>query len=103
MSTNSIPFLISKKEIILNFLNQQPLKFLSKGHKNEFETVVVNEPSGFEPLMFYCNSYLINQLTRQELSLWIIAIWLGYWQVVFNLYKTPRRQEMRTAVPIEGT
>ena len=28
--------------------------FFSKGPKNEFETAVVNEPSGFEPLKFYC-------------------------------------------------
>ena len=28
----------------------------SKGLKNEFETAVVNEPSVFEPLKFYCNS-----------------------------------------------
>ena len=26
----------------------------SKGLKNEFETAVVNEPSVFEPLTFYC-------------------------------------------------
>ena len=26
----------------------------SKGPKNEFETAVVNEPSEFEPLKFYC-------------------------------------------------
>ena len=26
----------------------------SKGSKNEFETVLVNEPSVFEPLKFYC-------------------------------------------------
>ena len=26
----------------------------SKGFKNEFETAGVNEPSGFEPLKFYC-------------------------------------------------
>ena len=26
----------------------------SKGPKNEFETAVVNEPSVFEPLQFYC-------------------------------------------------
>ena len=26
----------------------------SKGPKNEFETAVVNEPSVFEPSMFYC-------------------------------------------------
>ena len=27
----------------------------SKGLKNEFETALVNEPSVFEPLKFYCN------------------------------------------------
>ena len=30
----------------------------SKGLKNEFETAVVNEPSVFEPLKFYCIYYL---------------------------------------------
>ena len=29
----------------------------SKGPKNEFETAVVNEPSVFEPLKFYCIQY----------------------------------------------
>ena len=31
----------------------QPREF-SQGLKNEFETAVVNEPSVFEPLKFYC-------------------------------------------------
>ena len=30
------------------------MEFFSKGLKNEFETAVVNEPSVFEPLKFYC-------------------------------------------------
>ena len=30
--------------------------FCSKGLKNKFETAVVNEPSMFEPLKFYCTS-----------------------------------------------
>ena len=30
----------------------------SKGLKNEFEPAVVNEPSVFEPLKFYCNLLL---------------------------------------------
>ena len=34
-------------------LNLQLWDF-SKGLKNEFETAVVNEPSGFEPLKVYC-------------------------------------------------
>ena len=38
----------------------------SKGLKNEFETTVVNEPSVFEPLKFYCifNSYSESQFLR---------------------------------------
>ena len=30
------------------------MEFFSDGLKKEFETVVVNEPSVFEPLKFYC-------------------------------------------------
>ena len=30
--------------------------FFTKGLKNEFEIDVVNEPSVFEPLKFYCTS-----------------------------------------------
>ena len=29
----------------------------SKGPKNEFETAMVNEPSVFEPLKFYCKYF----------------------------------------------
>ena len=29
--------------------------FFSKGHKEEFETGIVNEPSVFKPLKFNCN------------------------------------------------
>ena len=31
-------------------------RIYSKGLKNEFETAVVNEPSVFEPLKFYCTN-----------------------------------------------
>ena len=31
--------------------------FFSKGLKNEFETVVVDQPSVFEPLKFYCTCF----------------------------------------------
>ena len=34
--------------------------FFSNGLKNEFETALVNEPSVFEPLKFYCISYSKN-------------------------------------------
>ena len=42
-----------KKKITLNYPKLQLWDF-SKGLKNEFETAVVNEPSVFEPLKFYC-------------------------------------------------
>ena len=34
--------------------------FFPKGLKNEFETAMVNEPSVFEPLKFYCILFSIN-------------------------------------------
>ena len=30
--------------------------FFPKGLNNDFETIVVNEPSVFEPLQFYCST-----------------------------------------------
>ena len=43
-----------KKKIILNYPKSAAMGFCSKGLKNKFETAVVNEPSVFEPLKFYC-------------------------------------------------
>ena len=43
-----------KKKITLNYPKSAPMGFFSKGLKNEFETAVVNEPSVFESLKFYC-------------------------------------------------
>ena len=43
-----------KKKIILNYPKSAAMRFCSKGHKKEFETAVVNTPSVFEPLKFYC-------------------------------------------------
>ena len=45
-----------KKKITLNYPKSAAMGFCSKGLKYEFETAVVNEPSMFEPLKFYCNS-----------------------------------------------
>ena len=42
-----------KKKIALNHPKSAAWDF-SQGLKNEFETTVVNEPSVFEPLKFYC-------------------------------------------------
>ena len=54
MSTHNTPFLSVKKKIILNYPKSAAMVFCSKRPKKEFETAVVNEPSVFEPLKFYC-------------------------------------------------
>ena len=43
-----------KRKITLNYPKSAAMAFCSMGLKNEFETAVVNEPSVFEPLKFYC-------------------------------------------------
>ena len=43
-----------KKRITLNYLKTAVMRYFPEGLKNEFETAVVNEPSVFEPLKFYC-------------------------------------------------
>ena len=43
-----------KKKITLNNPKSAAMGFCSTGLKKEFETAVVNEPSVFEPLKFYC-------------------------------------------------
>ena len=56
MSTHNIPFSIQKKKKNHPKLSQiSSYGTFSKGLKNEFETAMVNEPSVFEPLKFYCN------------------------------------------------
>ena len=46
-------FMINKK-ITLNYSKSAATGFSSKGLKRQFETAMVNEPSVFEPLKFYC-------------------------------------------------
>ena len=41
----------------LNYPKSAAMGFFSKGLKNEFETAVVNEPSVFEPLKFFCSLF----------------------------------------------
>ena len=56
MSIHNIPLLIRMK-IILNYPkhnNACSYGSFSKGLKNEFEIAVVNQPSVFELLKFYC-------------------------------------------------
>ena len=38
----------------LNYPKSAAMGFFSEGLKNEFETAMVNEPSVFESLKFYC-------------------------------------------------
>ena len=48
----------------------------SKGLKNEFETAVVNEPSVFEPLKFYCNmkrAWSICLQDQKESGRWLFS------------------------------
>ena len=46
----------TKKKITLNYPKSATMRFFCQGLKYEFETAVVNEPSVFEPLKFYCVS-----------------------------------------------
>ena len=43
-----------KEKNTLNYLESAAMDFFSKGLINQFETAVVNEPSVFQPLKFYC-------------------------------------------------
>ena len=54
MSTHNITIFNVKKKITLNYPKSAAMGFCSKGLKNEFETAMVNEPSVFEALKFYC-------------------------------------------------
>ena len=51
MRTHNIPFSIENHPKLTQICSYG---IFSKGLKNEFETARVNEPSGFEPLKFYC-------------------------------------------------
>ena len=44
-----------KKKITQNYPKSAAMGFCTKGLKNQFKTAVVNQPSVFEPLKFYCN------------------------------------------------
>ena len=54
MSTHNILFLSIKKENHPKLSQICNYRIYFKGPKNEFETALVNEPSVFEPLKFYC-------------------------------------------------
>ena len=57
MSTHNIPFFQYIKENQFKFSQICGYRIFSKGLKNEFETGMVNEPTVFEPLKFYCTFF----------------------------------------------
>ena len=54
MSKHKIPFQY-KKQNHPKLSQIYSYGMFSKGLKNEFETIMINEASVFEPLKFYCN------------------------------------------------
>ena len=54
MSTHNIPFFNMKTKKHPKLSQICSYGIFSKALKNEFERAVVNEPSMFEPLKFYC-------------------------------------------------
>ena len=69
-----------RKKITLNYPKSAAMSFCAKGLKNGFETAVVNEPSLFEPLKFYC-TYVssIFQRTLTLLRNCKVAGWTLHW------------------------
>ena len=61
-----------KKKITLNYPKYNHVcsyETFSKGLKNEFETAVVNQPSVFEPLKFYCIlTFQISHYSRSTIT-----------------------------------
>ena len=57
MSTHNTLFFNMKKKNTLNYPKSAAMGFFSKGLKNEFERAVVNKPSVFKPLKFYCSFF----------------------------------------------
>ena len=66
MSTHNIPFPNMKKGNHPKLSQICSYEICSKGPKNEFETVVVNGPSVFETLKFYCIFTEISRVTQKN-------------------------------------
>ena len=47
-----------EKKITLNHPKSAAMGFFSKGLKSKFETGMVNKPSVFKPLKFYCSCFI---------------------------------------------
>ena len=74
MNTHNIPFVI-KRQITLNYPKSAAMGFFT-GLKNGFETAVVNEPTVFEPLKFYCMRQVLikNENCFKRCEFFIIAM-----------------------------
>ena len=73
-----------KRKNNLNYPKSAAIGFLSKGLKREFETAVVNEPSVFEPLKFYCTEFTISTVNiYNEDILCIRCMRVSYFQLSF--------------------
>ena len=66
----SIFFNIKVRCVFSSEMQNLQICFFFKGLENEFETAVVNEPSVFEPLKFYCTFYFF------------------YLKIILQIYKT---------------
>ena len=67
MSTPNIPFFQYEKEKHPKLSQFCSYGSFSNGPKNVFERAVVNEPSVFEPLRFYC-IYIFRVITEKPCS-----------------------------------
>ena len=62
MSTHNMPCSIERRKSSKIILNLQ-LRDFFQGTQDEFETAVVNEPSVFEPLKFYCTEITMKRIS----------------------------------------
>ena len=68
-----------KKKITLIYPRSAAMGFCLKGLKNEFETAMVNEPSVFEPLKFYCKQKNLPVLPFLQRGLTVVTLSLISW------------------------
>ena len=66
MSAHNIPFSVLTKKIKLNYPKSAAMGLFSYGLENEFETAMVNEPSVFKPLKFYCMSLQVSKVSHNQ-------------------------------------
>ena len=83
MRSHNVPSSNIKEKITLNYPKFAAMEFFSQVLKNEFETVVVNKPSVFEPLKVYC----------------FLRVCLPMFLQIHNQLKTGKDQELTQSNP----